>query len=149
MSGRVIEIYTDGACKGNPGAGGWAAVLVCGTHERELSGGEVMTTNNRMEMMAVIRGLQAVRRRLPVRVFTDSQYVARGMREWLPEWERRGFRRADGKRVKNEDLWRELCGLARRFEPEWHWLRGHDGHPRNERADWLASRAAEEQQGAV
>lgn len=140
-----IIIHTDGACKGNPGPGGWAAVLSWRGKEREISGGEAATTNNRMEITAVIRALRALKKpHCTVRVYTDSRYVSRGMEEWLTGWRRRGFRKADGKPVKNDDLWRELDELASRHDIQWCWLRGHAGHAGNEKADLLASRAAEQ-----
>ena len=142
MSSPVV-IHTDGACKGNPGPGGWAAILSWRGEEREISGGAADTTNNRMEMTAVIRALQELKgKNYAVHIYTDSRYVAQGMQEWLPNWRRRGFRKKDGKPVKNDDLWREMDALAAQHNIHWFWLRGHDGHPGNERADMLASRAA-------
>ena len=132
------DIYADVACKGNPGPGGWGALLLAGGHERELCGGEAMTTNNRMELMAVIQALSALTRRSKVRVYTDSQYVQKGISEWIHSWKRRGWRTADKKPVKNEDLWRRLDEVARAHDVEWHWVKGHAGHPENERADELA-----------
>lgn len=137
---EAVQIYTDGACKGNPGPGGWGALLRWGQHEQELSGGEIHTTNNRMELTAVIRALAAIRRKVPVEVHTDSQYVQKGITEWLPAWKRRGWKTADRKPVRNEDLWRELDALAATMDVRWHWVRGHAGHPENERADALANR---------
>ena len=142
MITRVV-IYTDGACKGNPGPGGWGAVLQYSGRERELFGGEALTTNNRMELTAVIRALEALKRTSEVEVYTDSQYVQKGISEWLPDWKRRGWRTADKKPVKNEDLWRELERLAAAHRVRWHWVRGHAGHPENERADALANRGVE------
>ena len=136
----VVEIYTDGACKGNPGPGGWGALLRSGRRERELFGGEPDTTNNRMELTAVIRALEALKRPCDVAVFTDSEYVKKGITEWLAAWKRRGWKTADRKPVKNEALWRRLDELARRHRVRWHWVRGHSGHPENERADELANR---------
>ncbi|MCO5099646.1 MAG: ribonuclease HI [Burkholderiaceae bacterium] len=136
----TVEIYTDGACKGNPGPGGWGALLRWGRHEKELFGGEPMTTNNRMELTAVIRALAALERQVPVDLHTDSQYVHKGITEWLPGWKRRGWKTADRRPVKNEDLWRELDALAARHRVRWHWVRGHAGDPGNERADALANR---------
>jgi ribonuclease HI len=138
--GEVVRIYTDGACKGNPGPGGWGALLRSGTHERELFGGDPATTNNRMELTAVIRALDALKRRSQVEVYTDSEYVMKGITEWLAAWKRRGWKTADRKPVKNADLWRELDEAAGRHEVRWHWVRGHAGHPENERADALANR---------
>lgn len=137
---KVVDIYTDGACKGNPGPGGWGALLRYGHHERELFGGEASTTNNRMELTAVIRALEALREPCRVRLHTDSQYVQKGITEWLPNWKRRGWRTADGKPVKNADLWRELDALAGKHDIEWIWVRGHAGHDDNERADALANK---------
>jgi ribonuclease HI len=136
----VIEIYADGACKGNPGVGGWGAWLRYGKHEKELFGGEAATTNNRMELTAVIRALEAVKRSVPVVIYTDSQYVQKGISEWLANWKRRGWRTADGKPVKNADLWRELDLLAANHQIEWRWVKGHSGDAGNERADELANR---------
>jgi ribonuclease HI len=138
--GEVVRIYTDGACKGNPGPGGWGALLRSGTNERELYGGDPATTNNRMELTAVIRALEALKRSSEVEVYTDSEYVMKGITEWLAAWKRRGWKTADRKPVKNADLWRELDELAGRHEVRWHWVRGHSGHPENERADALANR---------
>ena len=136
----VVEIYTDGACKGNPGPGGWGALLRSGRRERELYGGEPDTTNNRMELTAVIRALEALKRPCRVEVFTDSEYVKKGITEWLQAWKRRGWKTADRKPVKNEALWRRLDELASRHRIRWHWVRGHSGHADNERADALANR---------
>ncbi len=136
----VVEIYTDGACKGNPGPGGWGALLRSGRRERELFGGEPDTTNNRMELTAVIRALEALKRPCDVAVFTDSEYVKKGITEWLAAWKRRGWKTADRKPVKNEALWRRLDELAGRHRVRWHWVRGHSGHAENERADALANR---------
>lgn len=138
--GEIVRIYTDGACKGNPGPGGWGALLRSGTRERELYGGEPATTNNRMELTAVIRALAALKRPSSVEVYTDSEYVMKGITEWLAAWKRRGWKTADRKPVKNADLWRELDEVARRHQVKWHWVRGHAGHPENERADALANR---------
>jgi ribonuclease HI len=137
---ELVEIYTDGACKGNPGPGGWGALLRWGRRERELFGGEPDTTNNRMELTAVIRALEALNRPARVAVFTDSEYVRRGITEWLAGWKRRGWKTADRKPVKNEALWRRLDELASRHEVRWHWVKGHSGHAENERADALANR---------
>ncbi len=139
-----IDIYTDGACKGNPGPGGWGALLRSGTHEKELFGGEPATTNNRMELTAVIRALQCLRRPSRVIVHTDSQYVQKGIGQWVHMWKARGWKTADRKPVKNEDLWRELDALAARHQVVWKWVRGHAGHPENERADALANLGVEQ-----
>lgn len=140
MPEGVIEIYADGACRGNPGPGGWGVLLRAGGREKELHGGEAQTTNNRMELTAVIEGLRALKGPSQVRVYTDSQYVQKGISEWIHSWKRRGWRTADRKPVKNEDLWRVLDEVAGRHRVEWHWVRGHAGHPENERADALANR---------
>ena len=134
-----VEIYTDGACKGNPGPGGWGVLMKTGEHERELFGGEPQTTNNRMELTAVIRALEALTRRCTVIVHTDSQYVQKGIGEWLSNWKRRGWLTADRKPVKNVDLWQQLDRLAAGHDIEWRWVRGHNGDPGNERADGLAN----------
>ncbi len=135
----VIEIYTDGACKGNPGTGGWGALLECNGHRRELFGGEKRTTNNRMELLAVIRALEALNKPSDVRIHTDSQYVQKGISEWIHAWKKRNWLTADRKPVKNDDLWRELDFLAQRHRIEWLWVRGHAGHDGNEYADKLAN----------
>ncbi|OAI52185.1 ribonuclease HI [Betaproteobacteria bacterium SCGC AG-212-J23] len=140
MSDEVVEIFTDGACRGNPGPGGWGAILRSNGHEKEFFGGEPATTNNRMELTAVIRALEALKRPSHVSVYTDSQYVQKGISEWIHTWKRKGWRTADKNPVKNEDLWRRLDEVAAQHEVEWHWVRGHDGHPENERADELANR---------
>ena len=140
MAEEAVEIFTDGACRGNPGPGGWGVVLRFNGNEKELWGGEAATTNNRMELTAVIRGLEALTRPSRVRVYTDSQYVQKGISEWIHSWKRRGWRTADKKDVKNVDLWKALDGAAARHSVEWHWVRGHAGHPENERADALANR---------
>ncbi|GBD42218.1 Ribonuclease HI [bacterium HR39] len=137
----MVEIHTDGACSGNPGPGGWAAILRWRGHERELSGAEPETTNNRMELTAAIRALEALRRPVRVRLFTDSEYLRRGVTEWLPRWKARGWRTASGKPVSNRDLWQRLDELMRRHEIAWHWVEGHAGDPLNERADRLARAA--------
>lgn len=144
MGEAVVEVYTDGACSGNPGPGGWGAVLRASGTEKELSGGEPATTNNRMELLAVIRSLEALKRSCRVDLYTDSQYVQLGISEWIRGWKRRGWRTAAGKPVKNEDLWRRLDELAAVHDVRWHWVRGHAGHPENERADALARRGIEE-----
>jgi ribonuclease HI len=140
-----VSMYTDGACKGNPGPGGWGVLLRWGDHERELFGGEALTTNNRMELQAVIEGLKALKRTTPVAVYTDSQYVRQGITEWIVQWKRRGWKTADRKPVKNVELWMELDALASRQPIRWHWVRGHAGHPENERADRLANRGVPDQ----
>ena len=138
----VVEIYTDGACKGNPGAGGWGALLRSGPHTREIYGGEAATTNNRMELMAVIRALEALKRPSRVRLHTDSQYVQLGISRWIHAWKKNGWRTADKKPVKNSDLWRELDELAAQHDIEWLWVKGHAGDDGNERADALANLGA-------
>lgn len=135
---ETIEIFTDGACSGNPGPGGWGAILRAGGHEKEMCGGEAATTNNRMELLAVIRALEALKRPLEIRVHTDSQYVQKGISEWIRGWKARGWKTADRKPVKNEDLWRRLDELAALHRIQWLWVKGHAGHPENERADALA-----------
>ncbi|NLD68001.1 MAG: ribonuclease HI [Limnobacter sp.] len=140
MMNESVDIYTDGACKGNPGPGGWGALLKYGEHERELFGGESLTTNNRMELTAVIEALRALKRPSRVVVHTDSQYVQKGVTEWLRNWKQRGWKTADRKPVKNEDLWRALDALLASHQISWRWVRGHSGHPENERADALANR---------
>jgi ribonuclease HI len=136
---KVIEAYTDGACKGNPGPGGWGVLLICGDHRRELHGGEKETTNNRMELTAVIEALHALQKSSHVRLHTDSQYVHKGMTEWLAGWKRKGWKTAEGKPVKNRDLWQALEEASRRHRIDWIWVKGHAGHPGNERADQLAN----------
>jgi len=138
---EAVEIYTDGACRGNPGPGGWGAILTMGARQKELSGAENLTTNNRMELQAVIGALQALRRPLQVQLYTDSQYVRRGLLEWLPQWKARGWKTADKKPVKNQDLWQRLEEEAAKHRIEWHWVPGHAGVPGNERADALANAA--------
>jgi ribonuclease HI len=141
---QIVELYTDGACKGNPGAGGWGALLRYGDVEKELFGGEAETTNNRMELMAVIRGLEALTRSSRVRVTTDSQYVKNGITQWIHNWKRNGWKTAAKKPVKNADLWQALDQAVARHQVEWAWVRGHTGHAENERADELANRGVEE-----
>ncbi len=138
-----IEIYADGACKGNPGPGGWGVILRAGSHEKELFGGERDTTNNRMELTAVIRGLEALKRPCRIHVFTDSQYVVKGMTEWLAGWKKKGWKNAAREPVKNVDLWQQLEALAAQHDIEWNWVKGHAGHPENERADQLANKGVE------
>jgi ribonuclease HI len=143
VSEDVVEIYADGACMGNPGPGGWGVILRFGGHERELHGGEPATTNNRMELTAVIEGLLALKRPSTVRVYTDSQYVQKGISEWIHGWKRRGWRTAAQEPVKNRELWQRLDELAKGHSVEWHWVKGHAGHPENERADALANLGVE------
>ena len=139
---KSVDVFTDGACKGNPGKGGWGVLLRAGSTEKELSGGEPLTTNNRMEMTAVLRALQALREPCAVRLHTDSRYVIDGMTKWMFGWVKKGWKTADNKPVKNEDLWRALVDAARVHKIEWIWVKGHDGHAENERVDKLASDAA-------
>jgi len=138
---QELDIYTDGACRGNPGPGGWGALLISGRKERELSGAEAATTNNRMELLAVIEALRALKRRVRARVFTDSQYVQLGITTWLKDWKARGWRTAARQPVKNQDLWEQLDALAAGHELEWHWVKGHAGNAGNERCDQLANAA--------
>jgi ribonuclease HI len=147
-SDKLVELFVDGACSGNPGPGGWGAILRWRGHEKELSGGAPDTTNNRMELSAAIEGLNAITRPAHVRVTTDSMYVRDGITKWLHSWKKRGWKTADKKPVKNEDLWRALDEAAQRHEVEWHWVRGHNGHPENERADALARAAISELRAA-
>ncbi len=138
----VVDIYTDGACRGNPGPGGWGALLTCNGREKEISGAEALTTNNRMELTAVIRALESLTKPgVRARVYTDSQYVRKGILEWLTAWKARGWLTADRKPVKNQDLWQRLDALAAAHDVEWHWVPGHAGVPGNERADLLANQA--------
>ncbi len=140
MTEDLVEIFSDGACRGNPGPGGWGALLRFNRTEKELWGGEAATTNNRMELTAVIRALEALERPSRVRLYTDSQYVQKGISAWILDWKRRGWRTAGRKPVKNEDLWRRLDQLAALHDVEWHWVKGHAGHAGNERADLLANK---------
>lgn len=140
----VVEAFTDGACLGNPGPGGWAALLRYGGHERLVSGGSPDTTNNRMELQAAIGALESLKRSAAVTLSTDSQYVQRGITEWVPRWKRNGWRTADGKPVKNQDLWQQLDALVASHRVSWQWVRGHSGHPENERVDGAAREAAEQ-----
>jgi len=134
-----VEIYTDGACRGNPGPGGWAALLVAGKERREVSGAAAATTNNRMELMAAIEGLGALKRRCAVQLYTDSKYVLQGITEWLPNWKARGWRTAARQPVKNQDLWQLLDSAAAAQDIQWHWVKGHSGHEGNEFVDQLAN----------
>jgi ribonuclease HI len=144
MSGKakdgedVVDLFTDGACSGNPGPGGWGVILRYRGVEKELSGGEPATTNNRMELMAAIQGLEALKRAVKARVHTDSVYVKDGITKWIHNWKKKGWRTADRKPVKNQDLWQRLDAALAQHDVEWHWIRGHAGHPENERADELA-----------
>ena len=145
---RHVTVFTDGACAGNPGPGGWAAILIAGHRRRELSGYVPSTTNNRMELMAAIEALRTLRVPATVDLHTDSQYLRNGMTEWLARWKRNGWRTADRKPVKNEDLWRALDALAQVHQVRWHWVRGHVGHPENERCDVLATAAIRGSRGS-
>lgn len=140
---KRVEIFTDGACKGNPGPGGWAALLRLGPHEKELSGGEADTTNNRMELTAAIRGLEALTEPCEVELYSDSRYVLDGITKWVDGWRRRGWINASKKPVRNADLWHELIEASAKHKVAWHWVRGHNGHPENERVDRLACVEAE------
>ena len=141
MTKPHVEVFTDGACSGNPGPGGWGAILRSGTHEKELSGGERATTNNRMELMAAIRALEALKSPSDVTIYTDSRYLMDGITKWVHGWKRNGWKTADKKPVKNDDLWRALEAAAVPHQVKWNWVRGHAGHPENERADELARSA--------
>ncbi|MET0241249.1 MAG: ribonuclease HI [Sphingobium sp.] len=143
----LVELFTDGACKGNPGPGGWGAVIRFGEHETEISGGEKLTTNTRMEMRAAIEGLNALTRACRVTLFTDSKYVMDGITKWVHGWLRNNWRTADKKPVKNVELWQALVAATARHQVEWRWVKGHAGHPENERADRLASAAADAMRG--
>lgn len=142
-----VTIYTDGACRGNPGPGGWGAILQYGDSEKELYGGEAHTTNNRMELMAAIQALETLKRPCEIVLTTDSQYVRKGITEWLAAWKRRGWKTADKQPVKNQDLWERLDRATQQHQIQWDWIKGHSGHPENERADQLASRAIDEMLG--
>ena len=144
---EVVDIYTDGACKGNPGPGGWGALLKFGDHVKEMHGGEPGTTNNRMELTAVIRAFESLKRPCKVRLHTDSQYVQKGIHEWIHGWKRRGWLTADKKPVKNDDLWKRLDTARLRHEVDWRWIKGHAGHEMNERADELARQGLKEALG--
>ncbi|MGH8175653.1 MAG: ribonuclease HI [Steroidobacter sp.] len=145
----AVTIYTDGACRGNPGPGGWGAILGSGAHEKELKGAEPLTTNNRMELTAAIRALATLKRPCTVALYTDSQYLRKGVTEWLPQWKARDWRTADRKAVRNVDLWQALEKEIERHRIEWHWVKGHAGVPGNERADRLANAAIDEMQKRV
>lgn len=136
---HTIEIFTDGACKGNPGPGGWGVLLRLGEHEKSLYGGELQTTNNRMELTAAIRGLEALKKSAPVLLTTDSEYVMKGIREWMPNWKKRGWKTASRQPVKNADLWMQLDALVNQHQVEWRWVKGHSGHRENDIADELAN----------
>ncbi|ORF36240.1 ribonuclease HI [Snodgrassella alvi] len=138
-----VTLYTDGACKGNPGVGGWGAFLQSGSHSKELFGGEANTTNNRMELTAVIQGLAALKRPCIVNIYTDSQYVKNGMQEWIHNWKARGWKTASKQPVKNAELWQVLDSEVSKHQVHWHWVKGHAGHPGNEKADELANRGVE------
>jgi ribonuclease HI len=140
----TVEIYTDGACRGNPGLGGWGVLLRLNQIEKTLYGCEVMTTNNRMELMAAIQGLEALTRACDVNVYTDSQYVRLGMTQWIKQWKKNNWRNAAKQPVKNSDLWQRLDSVAATHTVQWHWVKGHSGHPENERADALANQAIDE-----
>ncbi len=139
-----VEAFTDGACRGNPGPGGWGVVLRYGGREKELYGGEAATTNNRMELMAAIQALEALTRKCTVSVTTDSVYVRSGITDWIAKWKRNGWRTANRKPVKNQELWQRLDAAVQQHRVEWHWVKGHAGHPENERADQLANRGIDE-----
>lgn len=145
---KTIELFTDGACRGNPGPGGWGALLRYGEVEKELNGAEADTTNNRMELMAAIRGLEALKSPCHVVLTTDSQYVKNGLTQWLPNWKKKNWQTASKKPVKNRDLWERLDAQAQRHDVEWHWVKGHSGHVENERVDQLANQAIDDMQGA-
>lgn len=139
-----VEIYTDGACKGNPGPGGWGALLRYNEHEKELFGGEAVTTNNQMELMAAIKGLEALSRACHVDLYTDSQYLRQGITQWIFNWKKNGWKNAKKQAVKNADLWQRLDKLVAQHDVNWHWVKGHSGHPENEIADTLANKGVEE-----
>ncbi|MCG8015361.1 MAG: ribonuclease HI [Candidatus Thiodiazotropha sp. 'RUGA'] len=141
---QLVELFTDGACKGNPGPGGWGVVLRYGDHEKHLYGGEAATTNNRMELLAVIKGLQQLKRSSRVAVTTDSQYVKNGITQWIHNWKKNGWKTAARKAVKNADLWQTLDSEVKKHQVDWHWVKGHAGHPGNELADQLANKGIQE-----
>jgi ribonuclease HI len=141
---RVVTIHTDGACRGNPGPGGWGAILEHGDKQRQLYGGELDTTNNRMELTAVIKALEALKFKCQIELYTDSKYVLQGITEWMANWKKRNWRTADKKPVKNVDLWQKLDALVIEHDINWHWVKGHSGHPGNELADQLANKGIDE-----
>mgnify|MGYP001814345244 FL=1 len=141
---QIVEVYTDGACRGNPGPGGWGVLLRYGETEKEMYGGEAETTNNRMELMAAIQALENLTRECKVVLTTDSEYVRKGITEWMANWKKRGWKTASKQPVKNKDLWQRLDKAATQHQVEWHWVRGHTGHPENERADQLANKGIDE-----
>lgn len=143
MNKDFIEIFTDGACRGNPGPGGWAALLRYKNHSKEIMGAETQTTNNRMELLAAIRGLEAVQKKVPIFLYTDSEYLKKGITEWIFQWKENKWRTSQKKEVKNKDLWQELDMLVGVHSVTWHWVKGHAGHPENERVDELARQAIE------
>ncbi len=149
MSDSKVVIYTDGGCRGNPGPGGWGAVLLFGKHEKEIYGYEEETTNNRMELMAAIRAIELLTRPCDIDLTTDSQYVRRGISEWMEDWKKRGWKTAAKKPVKNKDLWQRLDQAIKPHTIKWHWIKGHSGHQGNEMADQLANRAMDEKQGNI
>ena len=138
MNGETVDIYTDGACSGNPGPGGWGALMIWNGHEKEISGGEAATTNNRMELMAAIMGLEALKRGTRVRIHTDSTYVKDGITKWIHNWKKSGWKNAAKQPVKNAELWKRLEAALESHEVSWHWVKGHSDHPENDRADALA-----------
>ena len=142
----TVKLFTDGACKGNPGPGGWGVLLQYNGHEKVLKGAEPHTTNNRMELMAAIQGLTALKRACTVNLYTDSQYLRKGMMEWMAQWKKNGWRNSKKEAVKNADLWQELDNLAQKHTVKWHWVKGHSNHPENDRADALANEAILESQ---
>ncbi|EAT10707.1 RNase H [Oceanobacter sp. RED65] len=141
---QIVEMFTDGACKGNPGPGGWGVLLRYGAHEKELFGGELETTNNRMELMAAIRGLEALTKPCKVRLTTDSQYVRQGITQWLSGWKKKNWMTSSRQPVKNKELWQRLDSAVSKHDVEWHWVKGHSGHIENERADDLANKGVEQ-----
>lgn len=148
MADQKVVIYTDGGCRGNPGPGGWGAILQFGDHEKEMYGYEAETTNNRMELTAAIKALQVLTRPCNVELTTDSQYVRQGITDWMEGWKQRGWKTASKKPVKNKDLWQQLDDAVQRHNINWHWIKGHSGHQGNERADELANRAMDEKRGS-
>ena len=149
MSDNTVHVYTDGGCRGNPGIGGWGAVLKYGDHEKELYGFEEETTNNRMELMAAIRALELLKRPCSIELTTDSQYVRKGIIEWMDGWKQRGWKTAAKKPVKNKDLWQRLDKATQKHQIDWHWIKGHSGHEGNERADQLANKAMDDRKGNI